>query len=136
MNPVVLLSIPALLFMSCASGERSTSAPLSLGEWGGNHMRLVVNPLGASTEFDCAHGSIDAPIMVSAEGRFEAEGRHVIEHGGAVNENEPDNAHPARYVGVVHGTTMTISITLPDMQRDVGTFELVHGTAATLQKCL
>ena len=136
MNFSTFLSILPFVLLSCSAGERTTSTPLSLGEWGGEHMRLVVNPTGASTEFDCAHGSIDSPVMVSAQGRFEAEGKHVIEHGGAINENEPENIHPAHYVGVVHGTAMTISITLTDMQRAVGTFQLVYGSTATIQKCL
>lgn len=124
---------------------------LPTGGWGGRQIQLNVSESSATVEFDCAHGTIDEPLTLDADNRFDVAGTYEDETGGpaknvsisnddgdprppAVADN-PDH-HPARYTGSFNGQTLTLSITLADTKREVGTFSLVRGAAARLHKCL
>src|SRR2546421_498564 len=87
---------------------------IAVGTWGGDHVRLDVSSSGATTEYDCAHGTIDEPIVVDSNGRFSVAGTHTAEHGGPVRSDEPADRHPARYDGRVVGDTMEITVTVTD----------------------
>ena len=116
------------------SGKKTQSVPT--GMWGGNHVRMDVAKGGAKLEFDCAHGSIDAPLVMSGDGRFDLKGVFVRERGGPVRQGQEDKSLPARYAGSVDRKTMTLSITLTDTGQDIGTYTLTHGTTGRLTKCL
>ncbi|MDQ3917717.1 MAG: hypothetical protein M3348_04515 [Acidobacteriota bacterium] len=113
-----------------AKGER-----LAAGVWGGEHVRLDVSEGGAAVEFDCANGSIDQPVVLDAEGRFEVKGRFAAEHGGPVRRDETDNTRPARYAGQVKGDTLTLTVNVGDSKESVGTFTLTRGSQGRLMKC-
>jgi hypothetical protein len=106
------------------------------GTWGGDHISMAVTDGGANIEYDCAHGTIDQPLILDANGHFDATGIHVFEHGGPVYANEEPDAHPARYTGQVIGTTMTLTIVTTDQNRTIGTFTLTFGKEARVFKCL
>jgi hypothetical protein len=125
--------------------------PLASGTWGGAHIRLDVGERGATLEYDCAHGTIDEKILPDAEGGFDVRGTHEAETGGAIsgisvaNEETNDttntnvtaaNAHPARYVGLVKGDVMTLSVTHADTKQSFGNFTLKRRESARLFKCL
>ena len=42
--------------------------------WGGDHIEMEVTKTGARVEFDCAHGTIDAPLRVDSQGAFTLQG--------------------------------------------------------------
>lgn len=116
--------------------SRETVSPgVSPGIWGGDHIVLEVTPNGATVELDCAHGTVEGPIALGGDGRFEANGTYVQERGGPVREGE-EEAQPARYTGRVERGRMTLTIGLPDRKETLGPFELVHGRSARLVKCL
>lgn len=104
------------------------------GSWGGDHIGLDVSDTGGRVEYDCAHGTIDGPLTLDAQGRFEARGAHVRERGGPVREDDPQTGVPARYRGAVSGDTMTLTVTL-DGGGEVGTFTLTRGRAGRIRKC-
>ena len=52
--------------------------------WGGQHVRITMNATGAEIEFDCASGTIAAPLKVDAQGKFQADGTYTREHPGPV----------------------------------------------------
>jgi hypothetical protein len=36
--------------------------------WGGDHVNLVVTDAGGALEYDCAHGTIDQPLVIDSSG--------------------------------------------------------------------
>jgi hypothetical protein len=108
---------------------------LKSGMWGGNHIGLAASAGGAQIDYDCAHGSIDEPIVLRADGSFEAFGTHVLERPGPIPYGQPEDSHPARYSGITDGKTMTLTVTMIDLDRQVGTFVLYYGQTPKVFKC-
>src|SRR5437764_579461 len=73
------------------------------GTWGGKHVSLTIDAGGATLEFDCAHGSLSAPLSLDANGHFDIAGTYVAE--GGVMSQEPPPDRPARYSGTIAGQT-------------------------------
>ena len=131
MRPMLALSL-----LTALAGCRSTVPETLVGSWGGPHIGLVVTAGGAELEYDCAHGRITEPLRTDSEGEFVAAGVHVREHGGPVRDGEPADEHPARYVGRVRGTAMTLRVELTDTASTIGSFELERGADPGVLKCL
>src|ERR1700749_2614046 len=81
------------------TGGRKVEGRVTEGAWGGAHLRLEVRGDGAALEFDCAHGQIDAPFEVDAEGRCDLRGTYTREGPGPIRLGREPTARPARYVG-------------------------------------
>jgi hypothetical protein len=128
----VRAAVIALLLFSAANHG---ATPLAEGTWGGPHIQMMVGPQGAILELDCAHGEIAEPIVVGRDGRFRVSGTYVPEHGGPAREGEETSARPAVYTGRVEGETLSLGIAYEGGE-DVGTFQLVHGRAGRITKCL
>ena len=107
------------------------------GTWGGRHVSLEVTETGATVEYDCAHGSINEPLLLDRQGTFSAEGEYVVERGGPQRAGPPSEsgARPARYTGSVSDKTMTLVVTLADTKEEVGRFTLTHGETPVIVKC-
>ena len=69
------------------------------GGWGGLHIGPTLTAEGGQVEYDCAHGTIDGPIVPDRAGRFEATGTHTAEHGGPAREGEEGTGRPAVRAG-------------------------------------
>jgi hypothetical protein len=128
------------LLAGCGGGrDTPTSSPqnraVPIGTWGGNGIAVTVNTGGATVEFDCAHGTIDHPMTTDSAGRFSLSGTYVQEHGGPIGPEPPDR-HPAIYDGSVSGNVMTVTITLTDTNRAVGSFTAAEGASPRIVKCL
>lgn len=106
---------------------------VATGTWGGEHIMLEVSAKGAEVEFDCAHGQVSQPIVLSQKGDFDVPGTFSLEHGGPVLRDEPAASNPARYSGHVVGDTMTLTVT--QGKQSIGTFTLTHGQQPALRKC-
>jgi len=128
--------LPLLLAVACTSnpGGASRLERVPNGEWGGAHVRLTVADAGGTIEFDCAHGSLDEPLVLDRDGRFDVKGRLVAE-GGPTRENEAENARLARYHGDSDVRQMSLEVTLEGGE-SAGTFLLAKGGTARLFKCL
>jgi hypothetical protein len=124
------------LALSSCGGPSRPSGLVPQGAWGGDHVALVLDAKVGTIEFDCAHGTIQAPIPVDPDGAFQVTGTFVREHGGPIRDGQPPDQHPARYTGATDGRRMTLSITLSDESQQIGTFELVLGGPPRLLKCL
>jgi len=142
--PILLASLACTCVVSCT---RDTSAdqpeetlPTSLlasGRWGGVGIRLDVTEEGARLEYDCASGTIDEPLVVDADGFLEAHGVHVFDQAGPIQPGDPQPPqHPALYRGRVDGDRLSLTVTLLDTRRVVGTFDLGLGHPPELDKCL
>jgi len=121
---------------ACQSPIGTDDGRVAVGPWGGDHIRMDVVPGGATLEYDCAHGTIDEPIVPDSGGRFSAGGTHTFEHGGPTRIDEPENRHQARYDGRVVGDTLEITVTVIDTRQRLGTFMLTFRHAARIVKCL
>lgn len=127
--------VVALLGLS-GSCQRQATLPGVTGEWGGVHIGLIASDSGAVIEYDCAHGSIAEAIRVDGEGRFEALGEHVREHGGPIREGETVHRFPARYSGRVAGKRLKLTVILTETGEKIGTFDLERGAPPQVFKCL
>ena len=124
-----------LLLGASANCRGSLTGPVNPGDWGGEHIGLVVAANGATIEYDCASGTIDEPLVAS-DGLFSAAGTHTRGHGGPIRQDEVQDKHPARYDGRVDGETMTLDVTLTDSGEKLGRYTLVRGRSARVIKCL
>jgi len=131
----------SLVFLSCllaACGD-SVTAPngnVSSGVWGGNAIQLTVTGNGATLEHDCDSGRIDQPLVADRGGQFSSDGTYSFGHGGPRQPGEPNaKIYTARYSGTVTGSTMRLSVFLPELSRSIGDFTLQLGRS-NLEKCL
>jgi hypothetical protein len=106
------------------------------GRWGGEHVSLDLTSGGGSVEYDCAHGGLSESLRPHAGGRFEARGVHVREHGGPIREGERPDSLPARYVGRVDGSRMTLRVLVGERPDTLGPFELREGAEPRVYRCL
>jgi hypothetical protein len=115
--------------------ENQSGSTVAGGIWGGDHIQLEVNGEGATVEFDCAHGTVSGPLRLDRDGRFQATGTFIREHGGPVRNDETPASYPANYSGSINGKTMTIKVVLKESAAEVGTFTLQQDRDARLTKC-
>lgn len=112
----------------------SLDGTVILGTWNGPHASLTVDEHGGATEYDCAHGGVQAPIRLDADGRFVAAGVHVREHGGPIRIGEVPDSVAAVYFGRLGGGTLTLRVAVgPDT---LGPFTLRRDASIQLLKCL
>ena len=130
---ISLLLIVWIFYSGCSS---SISQIDLKGKWGGEHIGMVVSDSSATLEYDCAHGTIDEPIIPDDEGRFEVIGVHVFEHGGPIRIDEIPDEHPALYKGHIVGNEMTLILVLTDTDTEIDTFFLTRGVDPLIYKCL
>ena len=118
-----------------SGGQKKMAETVTAGVWGGDHISLHVTESGATVEYDCAHGTIDQPLTLDSQGRFEVKGTHTRERGGPVRRDDKPDSHPARYTGRVEGQTMTLTVALTDMQDAGDTYTLTQGEGGRIFKC-
>ena len=119
---------------ACSTPTSAGGADVPSGTWAGEHIVMEVTGAGATVEFDCAHGTIDAPLTIDSGGRFDAAGSFTRESGGPTRENQR-RAVSARYSGSLKGSTLTMTLVLTESKETVGTFTLTLGAHGRLVKC-
>jgi hypothetical protein len=133
---IPMLFLVAVPMGACgAAGGADPPAAVPAGSWGGNHVSMQVTGSGATLQFDCAHGRIPSLLSLDAQGRFEIAGVFVREHGGPIQQGEPEDSHPAVYSGRLEGNDLTLSIRLSDDGTETGPFTVRLGTEARLFRC-
>jgi hypothetical protein len=105
------------------------------GEWGGEHIGVQINEDTAEIDFDCANGKINQRISLDKDGKFDLIGTYTIEHSGPTRDDKPPPTYSAKYAGIVKDKTMTLTVTLIDTKKDIGTFTLTHGSRSRVMKC-
>jgi hypothetical protein len=135
---VLWAAAAAPLLIACAGAGAAADPPrLPEGGWGGNHVAMEVRGGKATLDFDCAHGSIEGPMTVEADGSFDWRGAYVREHGGPIRKGEESApGEPARYRGRLEGDTLSLEIVPEGSDKAVGTFALKLGQAGRVHKCL
>jgi hypothetical protein len=106
------------------------------GTWGGDHAALVVGASASTVQLDCAHGTLDSPIHVDRNGRFDVSGIFVREHGGPIAVGEPEDRHSARFFGSMAGGRLTLFISIGDLGLQMGPFGLTLGAPSHIVRCL
>jgi len=122
--------------VGCGNPAGPDRGRVNEGTWGGDHIRLDVTAAGARAEYDCAHGTIDQPLVADPQGRLSVTGTHTFERGGPIRDDEAANRHPARYDGQLIDDTLQLTVTVTDTQQTLGTFTVKLGVASRLLKCL
>jgi hypothetical protein len=113
---------------------RGATDPALQGAWGGDDIRLAITASGASLEFDCAAGTIDAPFLTDASGHFNLPGSTWFTPPVVFENWQPDR-RPARYSGVVEGNLMTLTVTR--LEDGITTrFTLARNAVPRLLKCV
>ena len=120
--------------MKKAPVEKNDS--LEAGVWGGQHIRMKVTDSGAELEYDCARSTIDQPIELDCQGRFEVKGRFIKEHGAPVSRDNAPNSSPVRYAGQVEGDKMKLTIRHEETGENFGDYNLTRGSEGQLMKCM
>jgi hypothetical protein len=118
-------------WMSLAAG----SARVPEGNWGGTGIAIEVTASGARIELDCARGTIDAPLTLDADGKFDLSGSLVFERPGPVREGAPDRKQSVRYQGRLEGETLTLLVVSPQASRPPNPLSAVRGKTPRLRKC-
>jgi hypothetical protein len=94
-----------------------------------------VTSQGTTTQFVCAHGTIDQLIARDVNGNFSASGTYVYEHPATIVGQPNSDSHAARYDGELSGTTMRVSVTVPDKQQVFGPFTATLGATGPSTRC-
>jgi hypothetical protein len=128
----------AILAVLCSAAVCRNTVPdrVPVGEWGGDHIGMVVTDTGATIEYDCAAGRITGPLTLDANGDFNWTGIHSPGHGGPIRVDEPPDNRPARYSGSATTSAMRITMTVVDGSIPPQTFVLARGGAGRVFRCL
>ena len=123
-------------FLAVAPTPSPAAPRVADGRWGGVGLSLDVTSTGARIELDCAHGTIDAPLSLDADGAFDVPGRLVRERPGPVRMDEADDTGEAvRYRGRVDGETLTLVVVRPNPPRPPNPLTAGLGKSPRLRKC-
>lgn len=129
-----LAFLAATLVTGCAT---PTPSPRTIiGQWGGQHVGLVMGEQSGRFAYDCAAGIIDGPLTTDAAGRFTATGTHTPGQGGPDRIDYTPPSHPARYSGTVRGDTMTLIVDVAAIDARIGPYALRRGVQPQLLRCL
>lgn len=121
-----------------ALGGCATAAPGSplTGNWGGEHVGLVLDDTGGRLDYDCASGSIAEPLIPAGDGTFSARGTHTPGQGGPDRIGYVPPSYPARYSGTVSGSSMILRVEVPSREIAIGPLRLRRDEEPVLVRCL
>lgn len=119
--------------LSACSDTPSAVDPL--GPWGGEGIRLEIVATGGTMEFDCATGTIDAPLLLDEDGTFSLPGTFTLGHGGPDIEGQEPVPVPATFGGSVLGDRMTLEGRFGPQDTRIGPYTLGKGQDPLLRKC-
>ena len=117
----------AVAMAACTSEPGSS---LLRGTWGGQNMRAEFSESGARFEFTCASATVDQPIE-AANGEFDVPGNYYFA-AGPVGNPPP---RPARFVGTVAGSRLTVKVILTDQGTAAGEWIGWKGNQGTVLPC-
>jgi hypothetical protein len=127
---VALMLIPAISTTTAA--QSPTTAILANGEWGGEHIKMIVDAHGADIEFDCALGHVDSPLRLDSRNRFRITGSYRVQTPAPTRADATSGANVI-YRGTLKGNTLRLELEIPG--QEVQVFLLVHGQEGRLTKC-
>ena len=121
----------------CAGAtQKPDETPRSIsGAYGGNGAGLDATEGAVRLTFDCATGSIDRPIELDDQGRFDVSGHLLREGPGPARPDAPKGGEPARFTGRLEGETLTLSVRPDGSDQVLGPFTLIRGRVPRIRSC-
>jgi hypothetical protein len=99
--------------VACSSASSSPLPPdglLPLGNWGGDSSAMIVSDTAMHLHISCTYGDVSGRIPVGTDGNFDIAGSYLLRaYPVAVGPTMP-----ARFVGHLSGTTLTVSAIVND----------------------
>lgn len=122
-----------VIAVAIALGCASTGAPITdvTGTWGGDNAGLIATDTSAHVHIGCTLGDTKGRIVPDAEGRFSIAGTYDVD----AYPVERGIIHPAVFSGQIVGRSMTLTVTLTDTARTLGTVTLVLGKEPKMGVC-
>jgi len=117
-----------------AIDSRGGAPPSLQGIWGGARIGLTITAYGAAVEYDCAAGSIDQVFAPDASGHFDLIGTWWFTPPVVFENWQPDK-RPARYLGVLEGKVITLTVVRLDDGMTLS-YRLVQNTVPDIRRCL
>lgn len=133
MNEWFALGVALAALGGCATAV--SQGPVT-GNWGGEHVGLVLDERGGRLDYDCAAGTITEPLVQSRDGSFAASGMHTPGQGGPDRAGYIPPSFAARYSGTISGNTMTLRVAVPSRDLTMGPFRLRRDAPPQLLRCL
>ena len=125
--------VPVILLLAACASVPAAGIPV-IGQWGGPHIRLSLDPSGGRIEYDCAGGTI-GPVVPGRDGSFTAAGTHTPDWGGPAIEGQVLPTYSATFSGTVRGDRMTLQGRV-ETGVELGPFPLWRGAEPGIFRCL
>jgi hypothetical protein len=102
-----------------------------VGIWGTRDAGFIVSDTSAHVHIGCTYGDVHRAIALDAQGRFDVTGEYNV------NAYPVDLGilHPARFIGQVEGSRLTLTIVLSDTTASFGPVSLIYGREPTMAVC-
>ena len=101
------------------------------GTWGGNNAALIVDDTSTHVHIGCTNGRIPEILHPDAEGRFDVLGQHNI----TAHPVDLGIQHPARFIGRIVGSEITLTVRLTDTSVVLGPVLVVFGKEPKMGPC-
>lgn len=129
-------TVLVISLFACNVGTPSAQEPVPTGVWGGKGIQLTVTQDGAGIDYGCDSGTIEGRLKTDSHGKFVAHGTHAFGRGGPRKQGDPARKpRQARYEGVRKGDKLELTVLLPELNRNLGTFTLQLGQRPILERC-
>jgi len=83
---------------------------LALGTWGADGAGVIVTESLVHVHIGCTKGDFALPATLDADGRFNVPGSYILR----AYPVQLGPSHPARFAGVVRGSSLTLSVAVDD----------------------
>ena len=98
------------LFMAWSAWAAPAANAVLLGQWGGDRALLTFTAEGTQLDLECATGTIQGPVQLASDGRFDTVGTFEQLRGGPQREDAKPDPAKARYVGRLEAGTLTLQV--------------------------
>ncbi|MBI3504371.1 MAG: hypothetical protein HY059_05980 [Proteobacteria bacterium] len=111
---LAIAAIAAAAALAACSASSTLELPpgnvLQLGTWGGDSAGVIATDTLTHVHVGCTYGDIQGRVTVDSLGHFDRAGSFLLRaYPVAVGPTMP-----ARFTGSVHGTTLTMTVTVTD----------------------
>jgi hypothetical protein len=107
----MLAMVASFVLAGCTQTPISLPSTPLTGTWRSIAAEMTLTVQGGSIQFGCASGTINAPVVVNAQGEFRVDGTYT--QGSGVPpppESPPPMPQPTVYTGKVSGNMLTFNL--------------------------